>query len=111
MARAERDEDRLLASPRHLEPPQELLDSSNARHNADYADVSEVAVLDGLRSGAAPVAAAIRSLTDADLDRPLVDAGGNPIVPFETWVRNVAIGHIGAHRADLAEALAAFDRR
>jgi catechol 2,3-dioxygenase len=89
--------------------PQNLLDEANARHNAAFTGVSVRDVLDDLRQGAAPVAAAIRSLTDADLDRPLVDGAGNPLVPFEGWVRNVAIGHIGAHRSDLAEALATLD--
>jgi catechol 2,3-dioxygenase len=91
--------------------PQELLDEANARHNAAFTGVSVSDVLDDLREGAAPVAAAIRLLTDADLDRPLVDGAGSPLVLFEAWVRNVAIGQIGAHRSDLVEALATVDRR
>jgi len=62
-------------------------------------------VLQALRIGSAPLVKAIHRLTDGALDRPLFDEAGEPLAPFEAFVRQVVIGHVVDHLAEIREAI------
>jgi catechol 2,3-dioxygenase len=85
--------------------PPEVLAAANERHNRQFMEVTRATVLADLRAGEAGLAAAIHRLTDADLDRPIVDAGGGPVVAFQAFVQGVIIGHVAEHMADIEKAL------
>jgi len=83
----------------------EVLAAANQRHHREFMEVSRGTVLADLRAGAARLVAVIHRLTDADLDRPIMDAGGRPVVAFEAFVQGVVIGHVAEHLADIEKAM------
>ena len=78
----------------------------NARHSSEYDSVTKEATLDLLRRNSADAAAAIRALTDAELDQAVtVSLNAGAPLSCQFIVEAHAIGHSFHHLALLRAAL------
>jgi len=81
----------------------EMIDGLNAQHAQQYANVSRDETIQALRGGGSDAAAAIRSLTDDQLNNTAVILAGDPASTTEQAVQALFIdstaGHLNSIRA------------
>ncbi len=97
-----------VAAGQPLAPmPPGMMDTINARHAAEFAQVAQAETLALLRQNGAKAMEIYRRLTDAQLDRaaPLVE--GKPPMTVVQMIEYLAIGEIERHGAALRQALGA----
>jgi hypothetical protein len=74
-----------------------MLDEMNAKHAREFADCTRADTLALHRKGVAAAAAAVRGLSDADLDRSGTVLTGMPAMTAQQAVENILINHIEEH--------------
>lgn len=79
----------------------EQIDQSNSEHATQFASVSLQDTVDLLKSGGSAAVAAIRGLSDEQLDRSSVLLQGAPAMTTEQVVENVVIGSTTGHLASI----------
>ncbi len=90
-------------------PPLDLatMNERNAKHAADYAQVTKENVLADLHRNGAVAAAWIRGLSDAELDRTGTVAAGMPAFSVAQLVQFGLMGEMERHGGSLREAIGA----
>jgi hypothetical protein len=84
----------------------EEVDKINARHAAEFAGVSKEEALDLLRRNSAAAAAAIRALSDAELDRAVtVSLYGDAPLTCQFFLEDHAVRHSYHHLAKIRRAM------
>jgi hypothetical protein len=75
-----------------------MIDQHNAQQAQEHVNVTKDEVLALLRDNGAQVAAGLRGLSDAQLERTgLVPAFGPDPISAAQWIEMVVLGHIGMH--------------
>jgi hypothetical protein len=80
----------------------EMLDQSNAQHAQDYANVTQIEVLELLRAASPHVAEMVRGLTEEQLASSAQLFGGSFIA--DQVITQVLIGHIRTHLESMVAA-------
>ena len=75
----------------------EMLDQGNAKHATEFANCTKDDTLAIHKKGAAAAAAAVRGLSDADLDRSATVMTGMPAMTAQQIVEGILINHIEDH--------------
>ena len=84
----------------------DVVDQINAKHAADFAGVSKEAALELLRRNSAAAAAAIRALSDAELDRAVtVSLYGDAPLTCQFFLEDHAVRHSYHHLARIRRAM------
>ena len=90
----------------------EAVDALNATHAAEHADVSKAAALELLARNSAAAAAAIRALSDDDLDRAApVSLNADAPLTCQFMIEDHALRHSYHHLAKIRSALEAAGRK
>jgi uncharacterized damage-inducible protein DinB len=89
-------------------PPASLEDfkEPNAKHAAEFSGCSKAEVLDQLRTKGPAAAAAVRALSDAQLDRRTVVLKEMPPMSVQDVIEGVLIGHVVEHIGSVKAATA-----
>ncbi len=83
----------------------EQLDQSNAQHAEEHANCNKEETLEMLKTGGAAAAAAVRGLTDEQLDKTSTVIAGAPDMSVEQVIENVMIASAANHGASIKKAL------
>lgn len=83
----------------------EQIDQSNAENATKFADASIADTVALLKSGGSAAVAAIRGLSDGQLDRSTVVLQGAPAMTTEQVVENVVIGSTTGHLASIKKTI------
>ena len=73
---------------------QAMLDEGNAKHATEFANCTKDETLAIHKKGAAAAAAAVRGLSDAELDRSATVLSGMPAMTAQQIVEGILINHI-----------------
>ena len=74
-----------------------MLDEMNAKHARDFAHCTKAETLALHQSGSSAAAAAVRGLSDAQLDKSGTVMTGMPAMTTEQIIAGILIGHIEEH--------------
>ena len=74
-----------------------MLDEMNAKHARDFAGCTKAETLALHKSGVAAAAAAVRGLSDAQLDKSGTVMTGMPAMTTQQIIEGILIGHIDEH--------------
>ena len=95
-----------LASGAEIPPlTTEQLDQANAKHSEEHANCTKEETLEMLRTGGVAAAAAVRGLTDEQLDKTSTVIAGAPDMSVEQVIENVMIGSAANHGASMKKTL------
>ena len=83
-----------------------MLDEGNAKHAVEFANCTKVETLALHKKGVATAAAAVRGLSDAELDRSGSALVGMPAMTAQQMVEGILINHIDEHLGTIRKALA-----
>jgi hypothetical protein len=83
----------------------EQLDQANAQHAQDSANCTKDETLEMLRSGGSAAAAAVRGLSDEQLDITKEVIAGAPNMSVEQVIENVMIGSVTGHHASIKKTI------
>ncbi len=75
----------------------DMLHANNAKHARDFANCTKAETLALHQKGVAAAAAAVRALSDAELDRSGTVLSGTPAMTAQQVVEGVLINHITEH--------------
>jgi hypothetical protein len=75
----------------------DMLHANNAKHARDFANCTKAETLALHQKGVATAAAAVRALSDAELDRSGTVLAGTPAMTAQQVVEGVLINHIAEH--------------
>ena len=81
------------------------IDQGNAQHAEQFANCAKEETLEMLRSGGAAAAAAVRGLSDEQLDRGAVILVGEPAMTTEQIIENLLIGSTVEHHASIQKSI------
>jgi hypothetical protein len=84
----------------------EKLHEGNAKHAREFAGCTKAETLALHEKGAAAAAAAVRALSDAELDRSATVITGAPAMTAQQVIENILINHIGEHLGSIRKTLA-----
>ena len=95
-----------LASGADIPPLKaEQLDEANVQHAKEHANCTKEETLEMLRTGGAAAAAAVRGLTDEQLDKTSSVLAGAPDMSVEQVIENVLIGSATTHLASIKQSI------
>ena len=83
----------------------DMIDQGNARHAEQFANCSKEETLEMLRSGGSAAAAAVRGLSDEQLDKSAVILEGEAEITTEQIIENLLIGSITGHHASIQKSI------
>ena len=81
----------------------DMIHQGNAEHAKQHADTTKAETLGLLRGNAAAAAAAVRGLSDEQLDRAAPLLGGQPMSAQQV-IENILIGHVKGHLGSIQTA-------
>lgn len=81
------------------------IDEGNKAHQAEFASVSVQDTVDLLKSGGSAAVAAIRGLSDEQLERKAVLLQGNPEMTTEQVIEGFVIGSTTGHMASIKKTI------
>ena len=74
-----------------------MLDEENAKHATEFANCTKDETLALHKKGAASAAAAVRGLSDAELDRSATVLTGMPAMTVQQMIEGILIHHVDDH--------------
>ena len=77
------------------------LDEGNAKHAREHAGCTKAETLALHEKGAAAAAAAVRGLSDAELDREGTVLTGMPVMTTQQAIENILINHVTDHMGSI----------
>ena len=83
-----------------------MLDEGNAKHAVEFANCTKADTLALHKKGVATAAAAVRALSDAQLDRSGSPLVGMPAMTAQQFIEGVLIHHIDEHLGSIKKAVA-----
>ena len=83
----------------------DMIDQGNIKHAEEFANCSKEETLEMLRSGGAAAAAAVRGLSDDQLDKSAVILAGAPEMTTEQIIENLLIGSTTGHHASIQKSI------
>ena len=84
-----------------------MLDEMNAQHAREHANCTKAETLALHQKGAATVAAALRALSDAELDRSGTVLTGGPAMTTQQVIEGILINHIDDHMGSIRKTVGA----
>ncbi|MGH7333905.1 MAG: DinB family protein [Candidatus Rokuibacteriota bacterium] len=85
----------------------DMLHEMNAKHAKEHANTTKVATLELLQTNGAKAAAAVRALSDVDLDRSGTVLAGMPAMSVAQVIEGILINHVNEHMGSIRTALGA----
>jgi|SRR5262245_7193119 len=82
-----------------------MLDDMNAKHAAEHANCTKADTLALHKKNAAAAAAAVRALSDEQLDKSGTVLSGMPAMTTQQIVEGILIGHVNEHLNSIRSAL------
>jgi hypothetical protein len=79
----------------------DMLHEMNAKHAKEHAHTTKVATLELLQTNGAKAAAAVRGLSDADLDRSGTVLAGMPAMSVAQVIEGILINHVNEHMGSI----------
>ena len=83
-----------------------MLDERNAKHAVEFANCTRAETLALHKKGVATAAAAVRALSDAELDRSGSLLVGMPAMTAQQMIEGILINHVQEHLASIKKAVA-----
>lgn len=83
----------------------EQIDQGNAAHASQFAGTTKDETLQALKEGVTAAAAAVRGLSDEQLDRSSTVLQGEPDMTLEQTIENVLIGSTTGHLASIKSSI------
>ena len=83
----------------------DMLNEGNAKHAKEFANCTKDETLALHKKGAAAAAAAVRGLSDAELDRSATVLAGMPAMTRATDVEGILIDHVDDHLGSIRKTI------
>jgi hypothetical protein len=96
-----------IASGKAMPPfTMDMLNANNAKHAVEFANCTKSETLALHKKGVATAAAAVRALSDAELDRSGAPLVGMPAMTAQQMIEGILINHVEEHLSSIKKTVA-----